>query len=97
LPEDADAKRVPWWWAFEDFAEKLQMSVPALLAWCQHGEGNWWLGMLQVKWAIQAAARRRDDEDREAGRDDASWQAKGYRGGRCDPREFAIFDDEEAA
>jgi hypothetical protein len=45
-------------------------------------------------WRIEADARQREADERAAGRDDASWQAKGYRGGRCDPHEFSVFDDE---
>lgn len=71
------------------------MTIPEFLAWCEHGEGDWWLSRLRVKWQIQAAAQRQEREDREAGRDDASW--KGWHGGRCDPHEFSRFDDEGAA
>lgn len=81
----------------EDYADKLRMTIPDLLAWCEHGEGAWWLSRLTVKWAIQAEARQQDAADREAGQDEATWRAKGYRGGRCDPHEFSVFADEEVA
>lgn len=81
----------------EDYAEKLRMTIPEVLAWCEYGEGGWWLSRLKVKWQIQAAAHRQETEARAAGRDDATWRAKGYHGGYCDPREFSSFDDEETA
>jgi hypothetical protein len=90
---------VPWWAAFEDYAEKLRMTIPELLAWCEYGEGEWWLGRLKIKWAIQAAALAQETAAREAERDDEQWRAQGWQGGHTEPEGIAVDvdDDDEAA
>lgn len=69
------------------------MTLPVYLDWRETEQGQWWLPRLRIKWTIQAEARRQDAEAREAGQDEATWRAKGYRGGRCDPHEFSDFDE----
>lgn len=73
------------------------MAFPSYLRWARTAEGEQWLSLLRLKWAIVAEARRQDAAEREAGRDDATWRRQGYRGGQCDPHEFSSFDDETAA
>jgi hypothetical protein len=97
IPPSADGPRlVPGWSAAEDEAGALNMTIPAYLEWQATDQGQWWLPRLRIKWAIRAEAERQDAEDRTAGRDEAAWQARGYRGGHCDPHEFSLFDDEAA-
>ena len=96
LPPDPDARIVPGWAAAEDEARHLQMPLPAYLDWAATAEGQRWLERLRIKWAIRAEAERREAAERAAGHDDAAWQARGWRGGRCDPHEFSIFADEAA-
>lgn len=72
------------------------MTVKELNAWCWRGDGTWWLGRATVKWAIEDEARRRAQSETRP-RSEADWAARGFTGGRVDPHESAIFEDEGAA
>jgi hypothetical protein len=76
---------VPWWAAYEDYAERLRMTIPELLAWCRYGEGEWWLSRLKVKWQMQAAAREQARAERQTEAEEAQWRAQGWRGGKTAP------------
>lgn len=92
IPPSADGPQwVPGWAVADDEAELLRMTLPAYLEWSATEQGQWWLPRLRLKWTIVAEARRLEYADREHGDGD------GWRGGRCDPHEFSIFDDDDDA
>jgi hypothetical protein len=100
IPPDADSRVVPAWSVLPDEADLLGMPFPTYLEWAGTEAGHAWLTRLRIKWAVEHAARARDlaaarSPDREPS--EAEWRAQGWRGGRADPAETTIFDDEGTA